>query len=180
VHVYLVSSQFLYTESNILKCDGIQISLKDSESYLVQVKGTFGKCNGVIAITSLTFITSKATFGPFGTPRGQPFQTYRNGTVVGFFGRAGAFIDQLGVISKLRAGNNSDVASHVGPWGGNGGKAFHDGQGHICEINIRHSGSQIVALQAAYVQGDIVHMASKHGDSSEGNNVKVSLSTTSS
>lgn len=155
---------------------GNQISLKDSNSYLVQVEGTYGKVGGVIAITSLTFKTNKGTFGPFGSARGQPFQSYRHGKVVGFFGKSSALVDQLGVISKLRPENKADVVvshSQLGPWGGEGGKAFHDGHGHIHEIQIRYRSSQVVSLQVAYAQGDTVLPAVKHGESSEGNHVKV-------
>jgi len=146
----------------------------------MQVKGTFGKIGGVVAITSLAFITSKGTFGPFGSPRGQQFQSYPYGKVVGFYGKASAFVVEFGVITKLCAGNVSEVAAqticHVGPWGGVGGKPFHDGQGHIREINVRHCPSHVVSLQVAYVHGDSMMLnASKHGDSSEGSHVKVSL-----
>lgn len=142
----------------------------------MQVRGTFGKSGGAMAITSLTFITNEATFGPFGSPRGQQFQSC-HGKVMGFFGKASAGIDQLGLITKLRAGSPADVVSQttsqLGPWGGEGGQAFHDGQGHIREINVYHSSSHIVSLQVAYAQGDTVLYSARHGDSSEGNLVKV-------
>jgi len=50
-------------------------------------------------ITSLCFITNAKTYGPFGEARGTPFQipVQSNGSIVGFFVRAGWYLDAFGV-----------------------------------------------------------------------------------
>lgn len=143
----------------------MQISLKDTDSYLVQVKGTFAKVAGVIAITSLTFVTSKQTYGPFGFARGTHFQSHQHGKIVGFFGKSSTAIDQLGVITQIYGANH--VAGlpmkTLGPWGGPGGVEFHDGHGHIREIIVHYNKHQVVSLQAGYEQGGMVLHATSHG-----------------
>jgi len=149
----------------------VQISLKDTDSYLVQVKGTFGKVAGTISITSLTFVTSKRTYGPFGSARGTHFQSYQHGKVVGFFGKSSTSIDQLGVITQIRPESHAPriQVQHMGPWGGQGGIEFHDGHGVIREIDVHFTKHQVVSLQAAYEQGGMVLHAANHGGTSKGN-----------
>jgi len=146
----------------------LQISLKDTNSYLVQIKGTFGKVASTISITSLTFITSKRTYGPFGSTRGTHFQSYQHGKIVGFFGRSSTSIDQLGVITQICAESNVPKVqmNYVGRWGGQGGMEFHDGHGHIREINVHYTKNQVVALQVVYKQGGMVLHATNHGGTS--------------
>ncbi|KAK1577040.1 hypothetical protein Q3G72_018590 [Acer saccharum] len=49
------------------------------------------------AIESLTFHTNRTTYGPYGQTNGSAFEIpLENAEIVGFFGRAGAFIDALG------------------------------------------------------------------------------------
>lgn len=49
-------------------------------------------------IKSLTFHTTKTKYGPFGDELGSPFSSNtKEGVIVGFHGRAGLFIDAIGV-----------------------------------------------------------------------------------
>lgn len=76
----------------------LQIHLGPSE-YLIKVSGTIGSCFALSnLITSLTFVTNAASYGPFGEGGGDPFvfPVQSNSSVVGFFGRAGAYIDAIG------------------------------------------------------------------------------------
>lgn len=82
-----------------------QVSLR-SRSEIVQVKGTVDILNGVEVVTSLTFITNKAVYGPFGSNFGKGFETTRNTKVVGFFGRADSLLHQIGVISELNSSHD--------------------------------------------------------------------------
>lgn len=51
-----------------------------------------------LAIQSLAVQTNKKTYGPFGKTDGTSFQIpVENGEVVGFFGRAGTYIDAIGL-----------------------------------------------------------------------------------
>jgi hypothetical protein len=90
--------------NRLVQIDCAQVSLSFPEEFLVQVTGTYGpipdkKTEGV---TSLSFVTSKQAYGPFGVPSGHEFHTPTTG-VVGFFGKAGARLDQLGVFTKYSA-----------------------------------------------------------------------------
>ena len=80
----------------------MQVTLNFPTERLMQVKGTYDPSHFV---TSITLITNKETYGPFGYPRGQHFQSLKNG-VVGFIGRNGRVLDSLGVLTHV-----------VNPWG---------------------------------------------------------------
>jgi len=74
------------------------IHLGPSE-HLIKVSGTVGSLFAVHnLITSLTFVTNAASYGPFGKPRGVPFvqPVQSNSSIVGFFGRSGAYLDAIG------------------------------------------------------------------------------------
>lgn len=77
----------------------MQVKLKPGE-YVVQVRGTHGR-GSIMAdcIRSLQFITNKTTYGPYGNTGGATsFASSTEGRVVGFFGRSGNALDQLGAI----------------------------------------------------------------------------------
>jgi len=74
------------------------IHLGPSE-HLIKVSGTVGPYFAVHnLITSLTFVTNAASYGPFGKPRGVPFvlPVQSNSSIVGFFGRSGQSLDAIG------------------------------------------------------------------------------------
>lgn len=67
--------------------------------HLIGVSGTCGSFGGLTNIvTSLTFVTNAASYGPFGEGGGDPFvlQVQSNSSIVGFFGIAGWFLDAIG------------------------------------------------------------------------------------
>lgn len=66
---------------------------------VTKVFGTTGEFQGDAVVTSLTFVTNVATYGPFGKPKGTPFSIPKEDgdNVVGFFGRAGSLVNALGV-----------------------------------------------------------------------------------
>lgn len=75
-----------------------KINLGHSE-YLIKVSGTTSSFYGLAnVVTSLTFVTNAASYGPFGKGRGEPFElpVQSNSSIVGFFGRAGALLDAIG------------------------------------------------------------------------------------
>ena len=77
----------------------MQVKLKPDE-YVVQVRGTNGRVSNMAdCIRSLQFITNKTTYGPYGNTGGATsFASSTEGRVVGFFGRSGNALDQLGAI----------------------------------------------------------------------------------
>ena len=77
----------------------LQINLGPSE-FLKEVSGTYGPFSDLPnVITSLTLVTNLCSYGPFGQPSGTPFHTRLDKTcsIVGFFGRSGAYLDAIGV-----------------------------------------------------------------------------------
>lgn len=95
VHSYLINS--LFHNIYLLRCN-VQIKLNPDE-YVVQVLGTHGQAFNIAnVIRSLKFVTNKATYGPYGNTSGASFASPSEGHVVGFFGRSGDLLDQLGAI----------------------------------------------------------------------------------
>lgn len=78
----------------------MQIHLGPSE-YITEVRGTIGPyaTPNSNLITSLKFVTNVASYGPFGLGGGTPFHipAQSNNSIVGFFGRAGWYVDAIGV-----------------------------------------------------------------------------------
>jgi hypothetical protein len=80
----------------------MQITLTPSE-IMIGVSGT----NGVFqeddvdynAITSLNIVTNVRTYGPFGIAQSTSFNApvQKNSSIVGFFTRAGKYVEALGV-----------------------------------------------------------------------------------
>lgn len=121
----------------------------------MQVKGTTGNITpGGTMVTSLTFVTNKQTYGPFGPVAGDAFESNPRGKVVGFFGRSWTFLDSIGVITELRP-RSLPASAKSGPWGGDGGREFYDGQGDIVKIVVRHSRSQVHGIETTYEQGGV-------------------------
>ncbi|KAI3781592.1 hypothetical protein L2E82_11610 [Cichorium intybus] len=72
---------------------------------IIAISGTVGISGGTYAgytvISSLTFITNKKTHGPYGSVTGMPFTVpWDKESFAGFYGRAGYFIDAIGVYLK--------------------------------------------------------------------------------
>lgn len=74
------------------------IQLASSE-FIKEVSGTVGAHEGKTIITSLKFVTNEKKYGPFGRETGTHFTVpvQNNGSVVGFFGRGGIYLDAIGV-----------------------------------------------------------------------------------
>ncbi|CAL9108503.1 unnamed protein product [Musa acuminata var. zebrina] len=73
------------------------ISLQEDE-YLVGVEGSVDTMSEITLVRNLTLRTNKESYGPFGSSGGKPFSIpVASGKIVGFFGRAGAMIDAIGL-----------------------------------------------------------------------------------
>lgn len=131
----------------------LQITIDFPEEYLVEVQGIMKSVLHENIITSLTFITNKQSYGPYGCESGRKFKTSQ-GLIVGFYGRASlTSLNQIGCIVKMFSphGNesfskanwssyklgkfdkNNTMNSNIvvipqGPWGGWGGEKFYDGR----------------------------------------------------
>jgi hypothetical protein len=74
------------------------ITLGASE-YVTEVAGSVGPIGELThTITSLKFVTNRATYGPFGRGAGASFNVpvLNNASIVGIFARAGDFLDAIG------------------------------------------------------------------------------------
>ncbi|RCV38606.1 hypothetical protein SETIT_8G156300v2 [Setaria italica] len=74
------------------------ITLAPSET-IKQVYGTTRTVEGDTVVTSLTLVSNLTTYGPFGKANGTAFcsQVQDHKTIAGFFARAGASVNALGV-----------------------------------------------------------------------------------
>ncbi|KAJ6958955.1 hypothetical protein NC653_037277 [Populus alba x Populus x berolinensis] len=69
--------------------------------HLTSIGGTYDYFSTLSTITSLSFTTNRATYGPFGTGSGTPFSIpINNNTVVGFHGTAEHYLDAIGIFVK--------------------------------------------------------------------------------
>ncbi|CAO2185330.1 unnamed protein product [Urochloa humidicola] len=135
------------------------IHLGPSE-HLRDVSGTTGQFHRRLwnnfIITSLTFTTNARTYGPYGEASGTPFQipVQSSGSIVGFFARAGWYLDSFGVYvnPKQYAGKEEDVLAKIGPWGGNGGSPWDIKvePKHLKSLII-HSGIVVESVEFSYV-----------------------------
>ncbi|KAK1582589.1 hypothetical protein Q3G72_016571 [Acer saccharum] len=77
------------------------ISITEPDEYITSISGTTRTFNGHLVVESLTFNTNKTRYGPYGNTTGNGFGIpMENGEIVGFFGRAGDFIDAIGIYVK--------------------------------------------------------------------------------
>lgn len=103
---------------------------------------------------------------------GKTFSSSGLGKIVGFFGRAGSFIDQVGVYSKSI---EKLTIKSEGPWGGDGGNDFMDECGEIVEISVTYDSNQIVSLRSTYNRQGTFITCDSHGGKSGSECIKVDL-----
>ncbi|KAF2939605.1 hypothetical protein DAI22_03g208100 [Oryza sativa Japonica Group] len=85
--------------SNLNSINVTQITFEPSE-YVKEVHGSVGPIGDYThVVTSLKLVTSQRTIGPFGNGAGTPFAVpvLNNGSVVGFFARAGPYLESIGI-----------------------------------------------------------------------------------
>ncbi|KAI7729334.1 hypothetical protein M8C21_004788 [Ambrosia artemisiifolia] len=81
-----------------------EVNFDDKDEYLIGISGFYGPvkgCDGMEAITSISFHTNKRIHGPFGDEKGAGYTYYTSpacpGKVVGFHGRSNGFLSAIGV-----------------------------------------------------------------------------------
>jgi hypothetical protein len=64
-----------------------------------RITGTKGNVGGNVVVNSLKIITNLDTYGPYGKENGIEFTISEkdNNSVVGFYGRAGLYMDAIGI-----------------------------------------------------------------------------------
>ncbi|CAN6371948.1 unnamed protein product [Urochloa humidicola] len=71
-----------------------------ASEFVREVSGTVGPFFSIPnAITSFRLVSNLRSYGPFGVPQGTPFsgKVKENNSIVGFFGRSGAYLHAIGV-----------------------------------------------------------------------------------
>ncbi|KAH7565667.1 hypothetical protein JRO89_XS09G0242100 [Xanthoceras sorbifolium] len=140
------------------------ITINWPKEYLTSISGTYNTYQGHCVVESLCFYTNCTKCGPYGCTNGTPFKfPLEDREIVGFFGRAGDFIDAVGVYQKgpsipivtIKANEgitmNMDLPRQIGPWGGNKGKAWDDGLFvAVQQIDVHVRDGVIVAIQCKY------------------------------
>jgi hypothetical protein len=132
--------------------------------YLVQVRGTSAPaaCVAYDVVTSLTFVTNRTTYGPFGAVVGCQFQSSPHCKVIGFFGKTGRLLDSIGSFTNFP---DPHSLSAEGPWGGAGGGQFYDRRAdRIVAIDVEHQFA-IISLNVKYTQGNQGFLSARHGGS---------------
>ncbi|KAL3372116.1 hypothetical protein AABB24_008582, partial [Solanum stoloniferum] len=151
--------------------------------FLRGIKGTYGNYGGKLVVKSLRFITNgKNIYGPFGKEAGgTPFSFVmkEGGAIVGLHGRAGSYLDAIGIYLKKLTSPKKDeeklepsepmveeieihdkmdvmktiVPKSAGPWGGCSGKGWDDGVFFtIKQVQVHEAlhSSAISAIQIEY------------------------------
>ena len=95
LHIHIYGSYiFLF----IIKYLGIQITFVDGES-IIGISGTVGTYEGNNVITTISFLTNKKSYGPYGANEAANFSLpVTRGQYVGFSGNYGDFLECIGVI----------------------------------------------------------------------------------
>ncbi|TXG56070.1 hypothetical protein EZV62_017383 [Acer yangbiense] len=73
---------------------------------LTSISGTTTEYFTNVIVESLTFHTTERVYGPYGLTNGSPFNIpMENGEIVGFYGKAGDFVDSIGIYVKPATAN---------------------------------------------------------------------------
>ncbi|KAK8946499.1 hypothetical protein KSP39_PZI006437 [Platanthera zijinensis] len=140
-------------------------------------------------ISSMTFLSNRAKYGPYGPEEGAPFSFQTtNGEIIGFHGTSGDFLNSVGVHVKPSAVNSGDssmlavsssnkplfninkelvllpfseLALDPGPWGGVNGKPFDDGfNERVKQILLSRKDKFVSSIQIEYeFHGEVISSA---------------------
>ncbi|KAK7300935.1 hypothetical protein RJT34_11788 [Clitoria ternatea] len=96
------------------KTDKVKLDYPDE--FLISIHGYYGSLNqrGQTLVRSLSVVSNKKTYGPFGVEKGTSFSVPMAGAkIVGFHGRCGWYIDAIGVyVKSLKQPNLSKTMAH--------------------------------------------------------------------
>ncbi|KAF5757139.1 putative protein kinase RLK-Pelle-CrRLK1L-1 family [Helianthus annuus] len=138
----------------------------DFDEEIIGMNGSIGAQDSDTIISSLSFITNKRTHGPFGRPSNSVFSIpLEKGSLVGFYGFAGNYIDGIGVYVKAY-----DEITRVGTWGGRyveprPPNTWHfqlQRNHHLKNITIEH-GDLIYSLMFTTQYRGLTHTSAKAG-----------------
>ncbi|KAL6582952.1 hypothetical protein OROMI_005030 [Orobanche minor] len=161
-----------------------EISIEDPEEYLVAVRGTTGIFRyQTPVITSITFVSNKRTYGPFGEDAANQFSLPMHGNkIIGFYGRCDGLLDAVGVrlvplalpkpIPRLCSDSDTGKILKIGPWGGQGGSTWE--WDHPVHKIIVRSGIVIHSLTFGFMKNGVTIWSRKFGVD-DGAETKISI-----
>ncbi|KAF8013847.1 hypothetical protein BT93_I1645 [Corymbia citriodora subsp. variegata] len=128
--------------------------------FLTSVSGYIRHDNSVIQ--SLTFESNIRKYGPFGKEEGSFFSCALTcSKIIGFHGRSGVQLDAIGVHSEPISDLN--LLKSIGPFGGQGGCPWDDGDSTGVRKIIVKGGSAIDSITVEYDKNGYVVQGPKHG-----------------
>ncbi|XP_056163356.1 jacalin-related lectin 3-like [Syzygium oleosum] len=136
------------------------VNLDYPREFLTSVSGYIGHDSPVIQ--SLTFESNIRRHGPIGKEEGRFFSCALSCCkIIDFHGRSGVQLDALGVysepISDLR------FLKSIGPYGGQGGSPWDDGDNTGVRVIVVKGGSAIDSITVEYDKNGSVVQGPKHG-----------------
>ncbi|XP_021847790.2 jacalin-related lectin 3-like [Spinacia oleracea] len=149
----------------------VEIKLDYLTQFLISISGYYGSITegGSVIVPSLFLETNMKIFGPFGIEQGAPF-SLPGEMLVGFHGWSSKYLDSIGVY-MIRTTHVSRVLGiskkflSFGPWGGDGGMIFDDGNyTGVREVDLTRSGG-LVSIRVCYEQNVNMIWENKHGGS---------------
>ncbi|XP_031402625.1 jacalin-related lectin 3-like [Punica granatum] len=130
--------------------------------YLRLISGYLREHLGKLILQSISFNSNTRKYGPFGREVGIPFSgPSTGGKIVGFYGSCNGHLDSIG--AYLEPVSHKHPMRTVGPFGGNGGSPWDDGQ-HIGlrQIIIRY-GDVVDSIKCVYDGNGTSLEGLKHG-----------------
>ncbi|KAF5768010.1 putative jacalin-like lectin domain-containing protein [Helianthus annuus] len=142
----------------------------DSDEEIVGIKGSIGTKAQYTIISSLSFVTNKTTHGPFGGATSSEFSLpWENGSLVGFYGLAGYYIDGIGVylrqLLKIGTWGKTLPAGPQNNWSFKLEPTYH-----LTKITIDH-GDLIYSLMFTAQHGELTYTSEKMGGLNGGEKV---------
>ncbi|KAI7734841.1 hypothetical protein M8C21_030683 [Ambrosia artemisiifolia] len=145
--------------------NGGQTVTLDSDEEIVGIKGSIGTKAPYTIVSSLSFVTNKTTHGPFGGATNSEFSLpLEMGSLVGFYGLAGYYIDGIGVYLKPHR-----ETMKIGTWGKtqpagpqNNWSFQLEPTYHLTKITIDH-GDLIYSLMFTAQCGELTNTSEKMG-----------------
>ncbi|KQK02481.1 hypothetical protein BRADI_2g01730v3 [Brachypodium distachyon] len=100
------SQAWTYTECFLKK-----VVCLERDEHLTCVKGLLGNHAQWFVVKSLTFVSNRRTYGPYGEDHGVPFElpAPAGGRIVGFHGRSGGLLDAIGTYVRMDWSHNKTL-----------------------------------------------------------------------
>ncbi|XP_048128149.1 jacalin-related lectin 4-like isoform X1 [Rhodamnia argentea] len=137
------------------------VNLDYPREFLTSMSGYTRHDNSVIQ--SLTFESNIRRHGPFGKEEGSFFSCALTcNKIIGFHGRSGIQLDALGVYSEPVS--DLHLLRSIGPFGGQGGSPWDDGESTGVRGIIVRAGVAIVSITVEYDKNGSVVLGPKRGE----------------